>query len=278
MRDTATLVQIAERMIETTYGEKVSVWQKGKALNKFGSATVGTTTATVQPFQGSEVHETFVTTNLIDAVISTSAADEMSITVEGHTIDGDGNLTFKVQTVALTGQTKAALGTPLARVTRAFSADSGTFGTDPSSLVPAGTVSFYDDTDGDNGSGVPTTASAVKMTLGPNETQTRKCSTSVSQFDYWILTRFSAAVTAAAANTDFITFQMEIRDIPNGGAWRPLGREIIVIPDQPEPPADELLPYRIVPKNHDVRVVAATDAGTAPVYAEIQGFLAQVRG
>lgn len=276
--DDSSLIRQALNEILGTYGDTVSVAAKAKSLNKFGSATVGTSWRTVQPLQGSELNETFVTTNAINAAISTDNSDTMSLVVEGHTIDGVGNLTFATQNVTLTGQTKVVLATPLARVTRAYAANSGVFGTDPDSLTPSGTVSFYVDADGDNGSGVPSTDSAVKMTLGPDLDQTRKCSTSISQGDYWILTGFSAAVTEAAAQTDFVTFRIEARDIANGGAWRPFGREIVALPDVYEPTPIRFKPYRIVPKNHDVRVQAITDGGNAPVFAELQGFLAQIQG
>ena len=38
------------------------------------------------------------------------------------------------------------------------------------------------------------------------------------------------------------------------------------------------LPLAIIPKNHDVRIVAKTNASTAEVFADIQGYLALIVG
>ena len=90
------LVHFAERSVAVTYGDRVSVYEKGKAITKFGTnSTVGTTYETVAQLQSTESNETFVTTNIIDSIVSSSASDTtQTITIEGHTIDGSGNLTF----------------------------------------------------------------------------------------------------------------------------------------------------------------------------------------
>jgi len=268
-------IQYAIDQIYSTYGDVVSVSEKKKALNKFGSNTVGTSFETIQEFQSTELHETFVSTNLIDAVISSSTSDTTDWTFEGHTIDGSGNLTFVTQTITLTGQTSKALTTPLARVTRGYATGTGSFGGTPYTAV--GNIHVYDNTDGDNGSGVPTTATATKMMITAGNSQSRKCATAISQNDYWILTQFSAAISDAAASTDFVTFVLETRDIANGGSWRPTGREIVLKPDNHDAQVIDFHPYRVVPKNHDVRVIAATDASTAPVFAEVAGYLASIQ-
>lgn len=51
---------------------------------------------------------------------------------------------------------------------------------------------------------------------------------------------------------------------------------IFALPDIYEPTTVEFYPYRIVPKNHDVRVRAISDAATAPVFSELSGYLAAI--
>ena len=271
----STEVLYAELVIKNTYGDTVSAASKAKELNKFGrtaNADSGVRT-TVAPFQAAIVNETFVSTNLVDSVVSTDAGDTQTIKIEGHTIDASGNLTFKVQSATLTGQTEVTLGTPLARVTRAYVANSGTFNSPQAAL--AGTVSVYDNTDGVSGGGVPTTAAATKLVIEAAKTQSEKCSTTVSSTDYWILTGYEYSITGSGPNTE-ANFQKEIRDVANGGVWRPLGPEI-ALESGALPSASGLYrPYFIVPKNHDFRVVVTTSTANSEVTAEIQGVLAEI--
>ena len=268
-------VKQAEAVVFSTYGDTVSVAAKKKNLNKFGTnSTVGTAFETVAQFQGTTANESFVSTNLIDAVISSSASDTMTLTIEGHTIDGSGNLTFVTQDVAVTGQTSATLTTPLARATRAFVKNSGTFNSPQAAAV--GTIYIYDNTDGDTGSGVPTTAAATKLLIAPTFTQSEKCATSVSSTDYWFITDFEAGIGNASGAADRVTFQLQFRDVANGGVWRPIGRDITVTVGQ-NGVSFKFSPLGIIPKNHDVRVQARANASTAEVFAEIQGVLALVQ-
>ena len=258
--------------IETSYGDVVRY--KGKSLNKFGSnQDVGTSRETVAQFQGATANEAFVTTNIIDSISSSSASDTtQTVVIEGHTIDEVGNLTFVSQEAIIAGQTKVTLTTPMARANRMYVKSSGTFGTTPAALV--GTVYCYDDTDGIS-AGVPVTAAATKVLIIAGKTQSEKAATSISSKDYWIITRFSAVAADASGPTGFATVQMETRDIVNGGAWRPLGREFIVFPAAVGP-TREFTPLIIVPKNHDWRVVAFCNAGSSIVEADAEGYLATI--
>lgn len=263
----------AEAVVLSTYSDTVSVSQKNKNLNKFGTnTTVGTSFETVAQFQGTTANETFVSTNIIDSIVSSDAGDTQTIKVEGHTIDASGNLTFVVQDATLNGQTEATLTTPLARCTRMYVANSGTFDSPQSAI--AGTVSAYDNTDG-IASGVPSTAAATKCIIEAGFTQSEKCATAVSSTDYWFITDFEAGIGNSGGAADRVTFRIEIRDVANGGVWRPLGRDIVVVVGQ-NGVSFKFDPLGIVPKNHDVRVVARSNASTAEVFAEIQGILAVV--
>lgn len=270
--------RIAEAIneIETTYSDTVSVWDKAKALRKFGrNETVGTSFETLAEFQGTVANETFVTTNIIDSIVSDSTSDTtQTIVIEGHTVDGSGNMTFVSQEKTLTGQTEATLTTPLARASRAYVKQSGTFGTTPTDLV--GNVYIYDNTDGIS-SGVPVTAAATKLTIQAGETQSQKAATTISSVDYWIITSFGAAMgITGGPSVDYVEVRMEIRDIANGGAWRPLGRTITLVPNSVGRDFTTY-PCLIVPKNHDVRLRAKTNANTAEIYGEIAGYLAEVQ-
>jgi hypothetical protein len=269
----------AENVVRSTYGDRVSVLAKAKDLSKFGrtSTNVGTTFVTVSEFQDAVTDETFVATNIIDAIVSTAAADMgKTFTIEGHTIDGSGNLTFVVQNATLDGsdgRTEAALSTPLARANRIYLTASGTFNSPQA--APAGNIAVYDNTDGIT-AGKPDTDAAVKLILLAGDTQSNKAATSISASDYWFVTYFDGFVSDAGGNANRVSFQLQTRDVFNGGAWRPLGGDIVVFVGSTGIPPTPLKPFLIVPKNHDVRVVAKADSNTAAVSAEFGGVLAAV--
>ena len=170
-------LEIAIQQIEADYGDTVSVEAKDKSLLKFGRNTnVGTSAATLMDLDGTEVGETYVSTNAITHVISTSAADGEEIKIEGHTISGT-DLTFVVQTATLNGQTAVALGTALARCTRLLNNDSTEL---------AGKVSAYEG--GTTTAGDVDTDSEIHCIIPAGQQQSRKASTSISSVDYWIVT------------------------------------------------------------------------------------------
>lgn len=271
--DTGVSIRQALSVISSTYGDTASVSAKGKNLNKFGKAlSVGTTYATVGELQGSQENELFVSTNIIDSIASSSAADTQSVQIEGHTIDGPGNLTFIVQSATLNGQSEVTLSTPLARASRLFVKPSGVF--NAPQAVPAGVISVYDNTAGISG-GVPNADSATKLLISAGETQSKKCQTSTSSTDYWLVSSVDVGVGNAGGPADRVTFKIETRDIKNGGVFRNIGREGTVTLGEN---GVRILfdPVLIVPPNHDVRVLAATNSSTAEVFAEISGVLALV--
>lgn len=267
----------AVRVIKSTYGDSVSIEDKKKNLGKFGSnAAVGTSFETIAQFQGTTANETFVTTNLIDSIVSSSGSDvSQTIVIEGHTADGSGNLTFVSQEKTLVGQSEATLTTPLARCNRLYVKQTGTALSFPTALV--GTVYCYDNTDGIT-SGVPDTAAATKCLILPGETQSQKCATSISSTDYWIITETSigvTAVTGGGGSSERVEARIESRDVANGGAWRPVSASIGLTVGS-NTFIENLNPYLIVPKNHDVRLRAKSDSSTCSISGEISGILASV--
>ena len=264
----------AENEIFRTYGHSVSIVEKGKPLDKFGislNANAGVRT-TVALFQGTVVNETFTTTNSIDSVVSSSASDTMAVVIEGHTIDGSGNLTFSVQTATLNGQTPVSLSTPIARATRIYVANSGIFGVYPAAAV--GNVAVYDSTVATTApGGTPSDATATKLMLASGSTQSEKCATATSSVDYWIINEVQASVLSGSPNAR-IEFDIERRDIVNGGAWRPFGLQLSLstgeLPTQPAPMQN----YVIIPPNHDVRMIARSQTNASEVSAAMRGPLA----
>ena len=265
--------EYAEHVIFSTYGDAVSVDAKNKQLSKFGqNLAVGTTYETVAELQSTESNETFVTTNIIDSIVSSSSSDTtQTIAIEGHTVDVSGNMTFVTQDAVLTGQTEVTLTTPMARANRAFVKPTGTFGSTPAALV--GNVSIYDNTGGVSAGGVPTVASATKLIISAGEAQTAKAATTISKNDYWLITYFSAGIGNAGGNAARVTVRMETRDIVNGGAWRPMSAEIVLVVGQNEQFITFPTPL-IVPKNHDWRIVAKANSNTAEIFAQAGGVLA----
>lgn len=272
-------IRQAEAVVLSTYGDTVSVAAKGKNLNKFGrtlnaDADVRTTVAL---FQGSEVNETFVSTNLIDSIVSDAAADtSLTYTIEGHTIDGSGNLTFVSQdatTNASDGRTEVTLTTPLARAARMYLKNSGTFNSPQTAAT--GNIYVYDNTDGIT-AGVPNTAAATKLMLSAGATQSSKCATSISSTDYWFISGAEFSITGGGPASE-VEFQLEIRDVANGGVWRPIGLEESLEAGAQVSGQVSFRPFLIVPKNHDVRMIAVSNANNTEVTADIQGYLAAVQ-
>lgn len=247
-------------VIRSTYGDDVSIDAKSKTLYKFGRnpATNSSTFETVQPEGGDE---TYATTNAIDKFSSSNAGDTQEIVIEGHTISG-GKLTFVTQTVTLEGQTEKALTTPLARVTRLYNNGSTPF---------AGDVYVYEDDT--VSAGVPQTASKIHMKVAVADIgeQSEKCSTSISNTDYLIITQFIGYCFDKTAET--VEFIGELRQV--GTTNKVFRRVFSTAGSDGRPTVIEFDPPFIVPKNHDIRVRAKT-AGVADVGASFNGYLAKV--
>lgn len=264
----------AEARVYDQYGDRVSVTAKKKILTKFGqNDTVGNTFETLAQFQGTVANETYVSTNAIDRVVSSSGSDTMVIVYEGHTIDGSGNLTFFSDEVTLTGQTPATLPTACARANRAYVKSSGTFNS-PQAL-PVGEICFYNSATSTVTSGVPNTPSSTKLVIRATQSQSQKCASSISSTDYYFVRSFEAAIGAAGGSANRVQVLVEFRDIANGGVWRPRGREISLNVNE-NGVRVELEPLLIIPKNHDFRMVAKTNANTASVFGEVDGWLAKI--
>lgn len=252
----------AEREVLSTWGDNVSVLAKAKSLFKFGrNEDVDTAARETIWAQGGD--ETYVATNLIDSVSSSSASDTGTIGLEYHTVTGTGasaQFTFGVQTVALNGQTRVALPTPCARVSRGYNA---------SALNFVGDVYVYENTA--ITAGVPTDDTKIHMKLPAGDSQSFKAATTLSNSDYLFVTSVYASVrrgTSAVAD-----MQLEIREV--GGVFRP--RLSFSVSQSGGAFYMPIEPYIIVPKNADVRITAATNTNNTQIDAGLNGVLALIQ-
>jgi hypothetical protein len=256
----ARLVQ-AEREIYSTFGDEVSIDLKAKSLVKFGKSAPlnALTRETIWDLGGME---TYVDSNLIDSISSSSALDNEEILLECHTVTGTGvdqQFTFLVQVVSLNGQNRVALPFPVARVSRVFN-NNGT--------ELAGAVYVYQNTA--IVGGVPSDLTKVHAAIALGFQQNFKAATTFSNEDYYILTGgFGSVSNKQAANVDFyLEFKQAgkvfregaaVSASSTGGSW--------VI---------DLDPAIIIPKNSDVRITCEASASGAVVFGSFKGYLAKV--
>jgi hypothetical protein len=245
----------AKQVIFADDAVNVSLEAKNKDLLKFGRHTdVQTASTTLMTLPSGIYNETYVATNAINSIVSTDAGDTESVKVEGHTISG-GDFTFVVQSVTLTGQTAASLGTALARCTRIYNDDSTEL---------AGTVSVTE-TDTYT-AGVPDTPAGVHCQIRAGEQQSEKAATTLSSVDYWVVTSFYVDMlekTAASVDVD-----LELR--LSGKVFRPV---VDVSASESHRAQFDFQPYLIVPPNSDVRLRGRASANGKDVSGGIVGSL-----
>ena len=251
-------VRHALEEIRTSIG--ADTFLKTKSLLKFGrSEIVGTSYSTVQEHGG---NDNYLTNNLIDSLISSNVNDTQTVEIEGHTIDGSGNLTFVKQTAVLNGRTRVALATPLARATRVANINSTEI---------EGTVYVHIDDTGNYTNGVPQTAGVIYVIMTADDQQSLKAATSISRYDYWILTGGLISV-AQKSGSPIVTFRIQVRE--QGGVFRTRATATtsnsaaVFIP---------LEPPLIVPANADFRIQAKSSTSNTEVSAWVNGYLAKAR-
>jgi hypothetical protein len=247
----------AINVIKQTYDHDVSVQEKGKDLIKFGRSTqVQTTDTTIMTLPSGVYNETYLATNGITTISSASSGDTFSATIEGHTIDGNGDFTFVSQSVTLNGQTAVSLSTPLARATRLYNTGA---------VNSVGPVYVYESTA--IVAGVPTDGTKVHLMLRAGKNQSEKCATTLSQYDYWIITNINGQPlkkTQAAAEYAF-----QVRE--KGGVFR---TQLNFAASNTNEGGHTYKPYHIIRPNSDIRMVANADTSNTDCFAHIAGVLA----
>lgn len=256
-------IAYAERLIEATYGDTVSVYAKAKSLIKFGrNPNVGTATTgyTLWSTGVDQANETYVADNVnsIDSISSSSTSDTIQLTVEGHTMTG-GDRTFVVQTVTLSGRTRVALTTPLNRATRVYNSNA---------VNLVGNVYVYQNTA--ISSGKPTDTTKIHLTVRAGKNQSEKASTSLSSTDYWIITGFRGSVLKKTAGFADVEIQARLA----GGVFRQLED---VATSSGSAGIFRFKPYLIIPPNSDIRLIAVADSSGTDVSGSIQGYLASIQ-
>jgi hypothetical protein len=225
----------------------------------------------VPRFPGGAINEVFSTGNFIDRAVSDSTADVGKvINLEGHFLGSTFGLDFLTQSFVCNGHTPVDLDTPGYRANRVSVAD-GTFEAPSEDLV--GNLYIYASTETTGvSSGVPGTASAVKVMINAGKNQSEKCATSLSRRDYWVIAGLYAAINRGSGQG--ISGEVEIEYRRQGGVWLPLGMEAQLVEGAPPGLPIPLNPYAIIPANSDVRMVGLAEGSSAIISARIHGYLA----
>jgi len=245
----------AKQVIFAEYGVSVSMEAKNKDLLKFGrNALTNATKSTLMTLPAGIDNETYVSSNLINTISSSSASDTYSITIEGHTISG-GVFTFVTQTLTLTGQTQKALTTALARVSRTYN---------NGSVDSVGRIYIYE-TDTST-AGVPTTAAKVHLIQEAGVNNSEKASTTLSNSDYWVITGFYGDCLEKTTAYAIIHFEVRL-------AGKVFTNKVDIAANTSSPAQHDFLPYIVIPPNADIRLRASANAAGKDVSGGIQGVL-----
>tara|TARA_R110000822_G_scaffold307845_1_gene435290 strand:- start:65 stop:1462 length:1398 start_codon:yes stop_codon:yes gene_type:complete len=255
------LVQ-AEREVQMTYGDVISIDKKAKSLIKFGKSGNLTANNTLETIWTVGGNETYVTGNTIANISSSSASDTEEVTIESHTVAGTGVnsvFTFVTQNVTLNGQNPVSLSTPVSRVSRVYNNGS-------SELV--GRVVVYENTAVTGG--IPDDITKVHIDIPSGFQQSFKSATTFSSSDYFVLTGIYGSVSKKQAAS--VDFYLEERIA--GKVFRQLGS--FTASSEGGPFDIRFDPAIIIKKNSDVRFRADTSTNNSVVFAIFKGYLASI--
>lgn len=255
-------VKHAIDVIYDQYGDTVSVDQKKKDLRKFGqNLAIGTSVQTLMTLPSGEVEESYISTNAITSISSSSALDNQYIEfIEGHTRSGT-DLTFVKDStsIQLNGQTSVALNTNFNRTTRFR-------------LTAPASGTIYVHRGGATSGGVPTDTKTIHAMIPIGEIETQKASTAISSVDYWLIN--SACVSVLSKTACWVQARVEIKPITSNyfypisewvSATDSSGKIELFSPDDP---------LLIVPPNHDVRIAIYANTSNIQASGGITGMLA----
>jgi len=242
--------------IYRTYGDRVKIARK--SLHKFGrNSGVGATETDVNYLGIDPVHSA---TNSIDTVSSENAGDTtQTLRVEGFTISNN-SLKFVAQDVALNGQNKVTLATPVSRVTRIANV--------AGPIATLGDVYVYED--GAITNGIPNNLDTVGNVMPAEDQSTLFAGTSVACNNYFICTGYWSYLgkkTAAYADIRF-----KIQTVGNN-FYRTLSITNISNYSGIE---HRFAPYLIIPPNTDIDITAVGSTTGIDVFAGFDGFFADI--
>jgi len=246
----------AKQIILAEDGVSVSMEAKNKDILKFGrNKLVNTTKSTIMTLPIGIDNETYLSSDLITTVSSSSASDTHSVTIEGHTSPDGLVFTFVIQTITLTGQTQVTLATPLCRVSRLVN---------NSAVNSVGDIYVYE-TDTAT-AGVPATGSKVHLIVEAGLNNSEKAATTISSVDYWVITGFYGDCLEKTAA--FGILHLEVRE--SGGVFV---NKVDITTSTSVRGVHTFKPYLIVKPNSDIRLRASTNTAGKDISGGIQGAL-----
>lgn len=247
--------ELVRAEIKATYGHDVTI--NRKSLHKFGRAeAIGTTETSINILSRDEV---FPTTNAIDTISSTNAADTQVIRIEGMVLNGDSTISFTVQTATLNGQNKVTLGTPLFRATRM---------SNNSDTATAGSVYIYQD--GTVTGGIPDDLNDWHGTMDAGAQSTLKAGTTIASNNYFIMTRWDAFVNRQ--QNAAVDFRLKYNE-----CGKHLPTKLFMSSRNTSSQASvSFAPFLIIPPKHDIRISAISTASGTAVNSSFFGFFADI--
>lgn len=231
-------IEHAKSVILADYG--VSVDYSNKDIIKDGRNTaVGTSIETL--FTSPVSNETYLTSNLITQIISSSVSDTTTVTIEGFTVNS-GNFSFVTQEATLNGQTAVTLATPLARCTNIHASGA---------VNLVGTVSVCET--GTYTAGVPDTVAKVHGQILAGENQSENATMTTASDEYMVIMGVHADMMSRP--NAYAEVFLEIRK-----PGKVFIQYVSIAVSDKHRAERRITPYIIVPPNSDVRMTAISDS------------------
>ena len=262
-------VQQAIAEVYDKYG--VMTYCKIKTLRKFGEVKTysADTDATVSIFYNGVINEIFSTSNDITHAVSDNVNDTQKITLEGHFYDANNRKIFHIQKFTLNGQTPVELPTPLCRATR-YEITTVKFGSEPADL--AGNISIYVGEGTTVVNGVIDVSQDTRVKLYGDTNQSRKGSTSMSYFDFYVITDVSFNAEKAAGQTAIIDYDIHYRE--EGGVFLPVGLQGSLRTASQSSEFKTGNPFmKVIPRNSDITPIISSSVENVPMNFHMNGFI-----
>ncbi len=238
--------------VYTRYGDIVKV--DGRGIQKFGENIDLDIADGILEVSNLAQNEELQTTNTIDTLSSSNAADTQVIRVEGIELQSDGSTSFVVQFITLNGQNKVSLDRPLMRATRARNADI---------LETLGDVYVYRDTAITGG--IPDDLSFAHVKLEQTDQTSLKASLAIASGAYLALTSLNVGVGRQGAAA--VDFRLKAAKFGN-----PLvTRDLLTVSNNLNEKTLRFEPFEIFEPDTDIILTAQTTSNNTPVSAVLFG-------
>lgn len=245
------------------YGHKVKIHRK--SLHKYGENTaVGTTEELIVPWGVSPDNAYRATTNAVDTMSSSSAADtSVPVYYEAMELQSDGTWKFFSTTQNLDasdGQTKVTLTRPGVRVTRIRT-------------TAVGNVYFYADTA--ITAGVPNDTNLIHNQSVPDDKTTMTAATSVASNNYFIMTQAWAEL-GKASGTAAADIRIRVANIGDSVLGDDFYTDEKGTCSLDKEYLHEFFPFKIIKPKSDLVLTATASTGTLDIKAGFRGFFADI--